>query len=236
MLDLIHSGEFPAGVRLPAERVLAERFGASRPTIREAIIALEAKGYLEVRTGSGVYVLEEALELQRLAGIISPFELIEARVLLEGEAAALAAVMITPEQLNQLAIAVDEMAKENLEQNHGSTIADRKFHKIISDAANNRMLAIYIAQLWDVQEEQKHINVAHRAVCMQDAPRRLAEHKAIWKAISLKDAAGARIAMRNHFSRTLTALHETNEEFAVSEVRRKVSQTRERFSMDRLLN
>ncbi len=234
LLKLIHSGEFPPGIRLPAERVLAERFGVSRPTIREAIIALEAKGFLEVKTGSGVYVLEPKDELQGLAGLMSPFELIEARVLLEGEAAALAAVMITPEQLADLASALEEMASENLQHNQGSTVADRKFHSIISEAANNRVLSLYITQLWDVQEEQNHINLAHRAICMQDAPRRLSEHKAIYDAISKKDSAAARIAMRNHFSRTLTALHETNEEVAVSEVRREVSKMRERFSMDRL--
>ena len=234
LLELINSGEFPAGTRLPAERVLAERFGVSRPTIREAIIALEAKGFLEVKTGSGVYVLESADELKGLAGSIGPFELIEARVLLEGEAAALAAVMITPDQLDQLAKTLDDMAKENLDRNHGSTVADRQFHQIISEAAGNRVLALYITQLWAAQEEQNHIRMAHREVCMQDAPRRLAEHKAIYDAIKRKDSAAARSAMRNHFSSTLTALHDTNEEFAVSEVRRQASEMRERFSMKRL--
>lgn len=235
LLSLIDTGEFPVGSRLPAERVLADRFSVSRPTIREAVIALEAKGYLQVRTGSGVYVLDPPAEMQLMSVTISPFELIEARVFLEGEAAALAAKMITPEQLTQLQQALEEMADENLQQKQGSTVADRKFHSIISEAANNRVLSLYIKQLWDVQERQDHINRAHRAVCLQDAPRRLAEHEAIYKALAKKDAAAARNAMKSHFSRTLSALHETNEEFAVSEVRRKASQMRERFSIDRLL-
>ena len=58
MLDLIDSGEFPVGGRLPPERELAERFNVSRPTIREAIIALEVLGRVQVKTGSGIYVLE----------------------------------------------------------------------------------------------------------------------------------------------------------------------------------
>ena len=60
MLELIHSGVFPAGGRLPPERELAERFDVSRPTIREAIIALETLEYVEVKTGSGVYVIENS--------------------------------------------------------------------------------------------------------------------------------------------------------------------------------
>lgn len=235
LLALINSGEFPVGSRLPAERDLAERFSVSRPTIREAIIALEAKGFLTAKTGSGVYVLEPAAEMQLLNVAISPFELVEARVFLEGEAAALAAALITNEQLAQLKLALDEMATENLQHRQGSTIADRKFHSIISDAANNRVLSIYISQLWDMQERQNHISRAHRAVCMQDAPRRLAEHKAIYDALSQKDGHAARIAMKNHFSRTLSALHDTNEEYAVSEVRRKATQMRERFSIDRMV-
>ena len=58
LLKLIENGEYPAGGRLPPERVLAERFNVSRPTIREAIIALETLDLVEVKTGSGVYVLE----------------------------------------------------------------------------------------------------------------------------------------------------------------------------------
>jgi DNA-binding FadR family transcriptional regulator len=56
IIELIESGEFPTGSRLPGERELAERLGVSRVTIREAEIALEAQGYLAVKTGSGVYV------------------------------------------------------------------------------------------------------------------------------------------------------------------------------------
>ncbi|NND00399.1 MAG: FadR family transcriptional regulator, partial [Gammaproteobacteria bacterium] len=56
MSVLIDSGEYPIGSRLPPERELAERFSVSRPTIREAVIALEAKGRIAVKGGSGMYV------------------------------------------------------------------------------------------------------------------------------------------------------------------------------------
>ena len=98
---------------MPAERELVERFSVSRPTIREAVIALEAQGYVAVKTGSGVYVLERQAEIAVLGQSVSPFEVIESRVYIEGEAAALAAAMITPEQLAELDQALQEMAQEN---------------------------------------------------------------------------------------------------------------------------
>ena len=93
--SLIKSGEFPVGSRLPTERELSERFKVSRPTIREAIIALEAKEEVSVKTGSGVYVLGGNLLNDDFSREISGFEILEARVVLEGEAAALAAKSIT---------------------------------------------------------------------------------------------------------------------------------------------
>ena len=66
--QLIAGGEFPPGSRLPAERELASQLGVSRPSVREALIALEVEGWVEVRTGSGVYVLTRtAPERQKVA-------------------------------------------------------------------------------------------------------------------------------------------------------------------------
>ncbi|MDB9736805.1 FadR family transcriptional regulator [Porticoccaceae bacterium] len=234
ILVLIESGEYSIGSRLPSERELAERFSVSRPTIREAVIALEAKGRVSVKTGSGVYVVEPSVEFTGLAKSVSPFELIESRVFIEGEAAALAAVLITESQLAELEQALEAMALENVEGDPASVVADRKFHSIISEATNNRVLSMLISQLWDVQEELDNIRIAHQAVCMKDDARRLAEHRAIFDAMVENDSNKARGAMRNHFSRMLTALHETIEQEAVSEVQRKVSQMRERFPVGRV--
>lgn len=236
LLGLIDSGDYPVGSRLPPERELAALFGVSRPTIREAVIALEAQGRVKVKTGSGVYVLEKNNEMEALDHGVSPFELIEARVFIEGESAARAAALITEEQLVALKAALDEMALDTVENGTISSLADRKFHEIISEATNNRVFSFLIRQLWDVQEKLDNIRVAHQAVCMQDTKRRLAEHKAIFDALLNRDQAAARSAMRSHFSRTLSALHETAEEEAVMEVRRKVSKMRERFSFEGMVD
>src|ERR1700758_4600010 len=90
---LIRSKEFPTGARLPPERDLARQLGVSRPSVREALIALEVEGLVEVRIGSGIYVLgprangEAATEVEAAMG---PFELLRARWVIESECAALA--------------------------------------------------------------------------------------------------------------------------------------------------
>src|SRR5947208_9814044 len=90
---LIQKGEYGKGERLPPERDLAKQLGVSRPSVREALIALEVEGYVEVRVGSGVYVLgrHSRGSSAALPADSGPFELIKARWLIEAECAALAA-------------------------------------------------------------------------------------------------------------------------------------------------
>ena len=90
LMELIRGGSLKSGERLPSERDLAEQFGVSRPTIREAMIALEIAGLVEIRSGSGVYVLEarDKSSPQVDDQGPGPFEILEARRLIEGEACA----------------------------------------------------------------------------------------------------------------------------------------------------
>lgn len=233
--QLIESGEYAVGSRLPPERELAERFGVSRPTIREAVIALEAIGKIAVKTGSGMYVTSNA-GMSGLAGDISPFELLESRVVIEGEAAALAATLITEDQLEALEQTLEKMAQENTFVGLGPDCADRQFHVIIAEATNNKMLQKMIQSLWDTQEALDHIRKAHHSVCLPVPEVRLSEHRAILEALSRRDASAARMAMRKHFARGIEALHAATEEEAVAEVRKRLSRTRERFSSDRIID
>src|SRR5438552_16381185 len=93
---LIQAGEFAPQSRLPAERDLARQLGVSRPSVREALIALEVEGLVEVRVGSGIYVRNPANAKSRseLPADTGPFELLRARWIIEGECAALAAKSI----------------------------------------------------------------------------------------------------------------------------------------------
>ena len=232
----IASGEYPAGSRLPTERELAERFQVSRPTIRESIIALEATNRVSVKTGSGVYVLEDPVQAVCIDNEVSPFEVLEARVLLEGESAALAAKMITDEEIKLLEAAFAKIELEDEDLNHSSSKADREFHTVIANATHNRVLAQQIHTLWDIQENLEHIREAHQAVCDKQGAKRIEEHKAILVAISNHDAPGAKSAMQHHFSNILETMHSTIEEEALKAARLKGSQMRERFSLGLFAN
>ena len=233
--SLIKSGEFPVASRLPTERELADRFKVSRPTIREAIIALEAKEQVSVKANSGVYVLDNNLVDDDFSREISAFELLEARVLIEGEAAALAARMITEEELQELAAALRDMELEGVED-ISSSGADKRFHTIIAQATHNRAIAKQIKSLWDIQENFDHIHMAHQSVCMEDSRTRIADHAAIYDAIAAGDISKARRAMRSHFSDLLEAMHNASEREAVEATKRKASQLRKRFTIGDTVN
>jgi DNA-binding FadR family transcriptional regulator len=114
---LISAGEWAVGARLPAERDLARQLGVSRPSVREALIAMEVEGWVEVRTGSGVYVLDRSKAPShgnsRAEQIPpdewGPLELIRARRVVEGEVAAMAATQAKRKHLDAMDKAIASM-------------------------------------------------------------------------------------------------------------------------------
>lgn len=231
---LIDEGEYPPGGRLPPERELAERFSVSRPTVREAIIALEALQKVEVKTGSGVYVLKSARRGNGADASVSAYELTEARALIEGEAAALAATMISDEQLRDLEAVMREMADESTDGKLISELADQKFHHIISEATQNKMLSSVIDNLWYIRDNSPGVHEAYQAICEIEPQSRMNEHKDILVALKQRDAHAAREAMHAHFSRILNKLIAANEQAQVEEIRRKTLESKERFSLNHL--
>lgn len=236
MLQQIDEGKFPVGGRLPPERELAEQFKVSRPTIREAIIALEALERVNVKTGSGVYVLEHHSLKENAYQFISPFELTEARALIEGEAVALAAAMITPKELEGLERSLVDMAQENEEGDLASGDADRAFHHLISAATRNKMIIMMIDQMWHVRNNAPQVFQAYKLICEQDGEKRVEEHRQIFEALVKKDANAARAAMHEHFARILQKLITTSEAEKFEEIRRQSEEVRKRFSLDHLIS
>jgi DNA-binding FadR family transcriptional regulator len=234
LIRLIDAGEYPVGGRLPPERELAERFKVSRPTIREAIIALEALGRVQVKTGSGIYVLEHGMPMKSTLDGISPFELTESRALIEGEAAALAANLITDEELEQLEQSLYDMATECDEGNLTSGEADRLFHSIIANATRNAMMVSIIEHLWHVRNNAPQVYSAYKKACSVDGESRVEEHKGIYEALKNRDAHAARAAMHEHFARILNQLIATSEAEQVELARKKAQEVRQRYSLDHL--
>ncbi|MEM5548562.1 FadR/GntR family transcriptional regulator [Pseudoalteromonas fuliginea] len=227
--SLINQGEFSAGMRLPPERELAEMFDVSRPTIREAIIALEVRGRVEVKTGSGVYVVE-SLDAPIKSQEISAFELTQARALIEGEIAALAALSITEQELEKLNKTLEAM-QEGLYVEQ----ADREFHEIIARATRNKALEFAVANLWDLRLTNAQIVTDYSSVCANNNECVMDEHTAIYNALKQHDANAARAAMHQHFNRLINALFDAVESRALEEVKRKNSEKRGLYSLDGLV-
>jgi DNA-binding FadR family transcriptional regulator len=200
---LVRSGEFPAGSRLPPERDLAKQLGVSRPSVREALIALEVEGLVEVRIGSGIYVLasnEGAPDL--LADIdapAGPFELLRARYVVEGECAALAAKSAKKHHLQAMEAALAEMEREH-EEGVQPLTADRLFHLRIAEATGTGALVHVIKTLWDERMGPLYKQLENH----YDTPglweTAMAEHRAVHTAIAGHDPAAAKAAMQRHLN------------------------------------
>lgn len=207
--DLIVAGTFPVDTRLPSERDLAGQFGVSRPTIREAMIAMEIAGLVEVRSGSGVYVSQQATRPVKLSDTQGPgpFEILEARKLIEGETCALAAERISDEQLRRLQELLDEMRAENL-QEAITEQADEKFHCLIAEAAGNSALTATITWLWQLRNKSPISTHFHQRVRKEGSRPIIADHQAIVDALRNRDPLASRKAMARHLQRVTDHLLE----------------------------
>ena len=191
--SLIASGEFPVGSRLPAERELAKRFGVSRPTFREALIALEVEGYVDVRPGSGIIVTAQKRTSSDVPGDEGPLEIFRARILIEGEIAAEAAPLMKPKDIDALKQIIDSTKGEA-----GRVEGDRQFHRYIVSKLGNKALLRVVTALFD----QRDTALAKQFAIDFDNAKTwaavLAEHRAIMLALASHDADQARKAMRSH--------------------------------------
>lgn len=201
LAQLIANGEFPPGSRLPAERELAVSLGVSRTSVREAIISLEMSGLVEVRVGTGIFVTarpEGAHRASRDAGP-GPFELLAARKLIEGEIAALAATVGTPDDAAALRKSVERLAL-NSDDFAAREAEDRDFHVLLAKTTGNSSLELVVEGLWDQRAElwgrmQQHFHTTDLA------ERTIRDHAAIAAAVAARNAVAARVAMHRHIAR-----------------------------------
>ena len=195
---LIDGGEFKVGARLPAERELALQFGVSRPSVREALFALEVEGVVEVRMGSGIYVrARDPAAPLRSVSADGPFEVIQARLLIEGELAAAAAERMNAGQVAGLRLAVrvmDDEARRGVTPIRG----DRLFHLRLAEASENTVLLRLVTQLFDERDNPLFARLGSH---FEDAPSwalAIAEHNAVVDAVARHAPAEARAAMQRH--------------------------------------
>jgi GntR family transcriptional regulator, uxu operon transcriptional repressor len=198
--DLIREENIQPGERLPSERDLAGKLSVSRTSLREALIALELGGIIEVRGGSGVYVSEQAAADSGVVEVgPGPFEVLAARRLIEAEVAAIAAKMATDSAIDAILVAVLEMEKHH-EDRSANEQADRNFHLAIARATGNSALVGVVEYLWNQRGTLWHKLKEHFQT--EDLRKQtLNDHRAILEAIAAHDVTGARHAMRAHLER-----------------------------------
>lgn len=194
---LIECGEFPVGRRLPPERDLAAQLGVSRPSVREALIALEVEGLVEVRGGSGIYAC--APGATRAASVVAapPLDVIRARQTIEGELAANAARHCTPAFLAELddAIAVMEWEAGN---GHIPLRGDRLFHLRITGPSENAVLTRLVAELFDERNNPLFARFRSYFENADSWTAAIGEHRAVVAAIARGSPDDARAAMCGH--------------------------------------
>jgi GntR family transcriptional regulator, transcriptional repressor for pyruvate dehydrogenase complex len=197
--SLIRSGEFPAGSRLPPERDLARQLGVSRPSVREAVIALEVEGLVEVRIGSGIYVRAPEPSRPSAEATAGPFELLRARYVIEAECAALAAKSAKRAQLEDIEVALQDMERQ-IDAGHVPLAEDRMFHLRIAEATGNGALVAVIKMLWEERTGPLHQQLEHHYESLDLWRSASAEHRAVLRAIVSKDPDAARSRMQRHLN------------------------------------
>lgn len=203
---LIQSGEIKPGERLPPERDLAKSFEVSRPTVREAMIALEVAGLVEIRTGSGIYALDSAPKggviQQSIEDVPGPFEILEARLVIEPETAALAAARISEEQVEALESALSIMADSSYSVVEREK-ADERFHCTIMEASNNSGLDSIVQWLWELRNNSDISVLFQKRIRETGMHPSVEEHRRVLSALKSRDPVRARSAMQAHISNAI---------------------------------
>ncbi|MEO1016532.1 MAG: FCD domain-containing protein [Pseudomonadota bacterium] len=197
--DLIGRGEFQPGSKLPAERDLALTLGVSRPTVREALIALELADLVEVRVGVGVFVRKNpGAGVQLPSSKHSPLEVTVARALIEPGIAAMAATAMTDEGSQQLDTCLDTL-RQATERDEWSEEADRQLHLCLADHCGNGPLREIDHALW--HERLDEVNARwHRHLASVPGLLRtiMTQHEEIVSAVQDADPERASTAMKRH--------------------------------------
>ncbi len=210
----IAAGRYLPGQKLPSERELTEQHNVSRPTIREAMIALEIRGIVEARHNSGVFVAKVAPPPSEADLDIGPFELTEARKLIEGEAAALAATLISDEDLAKLYVLLDDM-KRDFEADLHDDRADRDFHLTIAAATRNAALLLVVETLWDLRYKAPLTREIFRRARNVGISTFVDDHRQIVDALRDRNPQAARTAMQTHLQLVMDEMLEATEIDAV---------------------
>ena len=207
---MIYSSQIQPGSRLPSERELAAQLGVSRPSVREAMVALEIAGLIQIKTGSGIYVRNDIMPLETRRSHASdtqdagPFEILEARLLLEPHIAAEAAKHATAEDIEKLKSILDGM--RGVSDPQTGLQHDRQFHFLIASSTKNMTIAKIVSDLWSHNFTPMHSGISNLTGLFSTEDMDYKDHSEIVRQIELGSASGARKAMRGHLQHVRSIL------------------------------
>jgi DNA-binding FadR family transcriptional regulator len=218
LTEQIRGGTLAPGSKLPTEYEIMSSQGVSRTVVREAISSLQAAGLVETRHGIGTFVLNSPRKsgMQLDPGTITTVRdllaLLELRISLETEAAGLAAVRSSEQQLQQLRQALDVL-QASLESGENAIGADFRFHLQIAIATGNHYFIDIMTHLGENVIPRSRLNTAQiaddeRSIYLDRVQR---EHEAIYEAIARRDTEAARAAMRYHLTNSRERLRKASE-------------------------
>jgi len=226
VLRQLAAGEVMIGSRLPSERELAEANAVSRATVREAMVALEMMGVVEMRKGSGIYVVGRGTPEAQETLDVGAFELLEARRSFEAEVAALAAARIDDDTLAELEALIVTMTDPDVAV---SEPADRDFHVVIAAATGNSAMSAVVTDLWAMRERCTLARTIHQRARGGGEGLRVIEHRAILDALRAHDPDAARTAMRAHLDAVIDHLLAMTESEELEAVRQRNADLRNRI-------
>ncbi|MGF1722966.1 FCD domain-containing protein [Vibrio kyushuensis] len=208
-------GCYSVGDRLPPERDIAERLNVSRTVVREAIIMLELENLVEVKKGSGVYVLNIPSDLNGREHVISddsgPFEMLQARQLLESNIAEFAAIQVTPSDIVKMRNAL-EIERNEIASGSENCVGDETFHLCIAEATQNSVLIDMLKHSWARRENSPMWKKLHTHIGGVDYREEwLEDHARILAAMQRKDPIAAKNAMWQHLENVKQRLLELSD-------------------------
>jgi len=201
--ELIFRGEFKSGEKILTERELAEAFGVSRTSVRDAINKLVVMGLLEQKQGQGTFVRSpESKEKSILATMVesqnaSISDLLEVRMGLECNAAAMAATRAVEKDFQFMEKSIEEMQKE-VQSGRLGTEADASFHMAIAYATNNPLQVFIMKNFYDFLFTGIRANLEGLYQVPDNIATILEQHKGIYQAIKKRNPEAAYRAMKQH--------------------------------------
>ncbi|KAB8306436.1 MULTISPECIES: transcriptional regulator ExuR [Rahnella] len=203
--ERIETGVYPVGEKLPAERLISDEMDVSRTVVREAIIMLEVEGYVEVRKGSGIHVMsnqqrhlvvpDNGIEF----GTAGPFELLQARQLIESNIAEFAATQVTKQDIMRL-MEIQEHARQ--EDRFRDSEWDLKFHVQVAQATQNNALSTIVEKMWSQRLHNPYWRKLHEHIDEKSIESWCEDHDLILKALIRRDPHASKLAMWQHLENT----------------------------------